>query len=237
MDRLEEQVKGTKYATFTKAHFGGLLSNELICKECPHYYEREEPFLAINLLVKNKKSVKDSLERLIEGEILEGDNAYYCEECKAKVKTVKRISIKKLPNYLFFNLQRFEFNFDHNIRVKVNDYCEFPLEIDMQPFTQAYLKKSEKHKRPTTTENKDAEYYSSSKSIHDQGPNCEYTLKGVVIHMGTADSGHYYSIIRDENTNNNQGNNNGTWYEFNDTKVQEFNIRDLPNVAFGEREG
>ena len=127
IDRLEEQTKESKHKDFLKAHFGGLLSNELICKECPHYYEREEPFLAINLVVKNKKSITDSLERLIEGEVLDGDNAYYCEQCKMKVKTVKRMSVKKLPNYLFFSLQRFEYNFDLNIRVKVNDFCEFPL--------------------------------------------------------------------------------------------------------------
>jgi len=231
LDRIEEQLKGTKHADFIKAHFGGLFSNELICKGCPHYYEREEPFIALNLTVRNKKNIKESLESLIEGEILDGDNAYYCEQCKMKVKTVKRVSIKKLPSYLFLSLQRFTFNFDTLTRIKANDYCEFPLEINMLPYTQQYLNKMEKSRK-----NINDATHTNSRSMNSTFPNCEYTLKGVVIHMGTADSGHYYSIIRDINEGNN-GKNSNVWLEFNDSKVSEFNIRDLPNIAFGEREG
>lgn len=41
MDRLENQVKGAKNNTnFLFSHFGGILSNEIICKGCPHYSER-----------------------------------------------------------------------------------------------------------------------------------------------------------------------------------------------------
>lgn len=43
--------------------------------------------------------------------------------------------------------------------------------------------------------------------------------------MGTADSGHYYSLIKDGNTNN--------WFEFNDTIVKPFDINDLAAEAFG----
>jgi hypothetical protein len=49
MDKIENHVKGTDNENFIQNHFGGKLSNELICKDCPHYYEREEPFLAIPL--------------------------------------------------------------------------------------------------------------------------------------------------------------------------------------------
>ena len=66
------------------------MSNELICKGCPHYSEREEPFLAISLTVKNKKNITESLKSFIEGEMLEGENAYFCEKCDKKVSTLKR---------------------------------------------------------------------------------------------------------------------------------------------------
>ena len=49
MDRLETQIKTSKKGKFIQEHFGGFHSNELICKGCPHYYEREEPFLNIPL--------------------------------------------------------------------------------------------------------------------------------------------------------------------------------------------
>ena len=44
--------------------------------------------------------------------MLEGDNAYFCEKCEVKRDTLKRCSIKHLPNVLFLELKRFEFNFD-----------------------------------------------------------------------------------------------------------------------------
>ena len=45
--------------------------------------------------------------------------------------------------------------------------------------------------------------------------------------MGTAESGHYYSLIQDRE------NNNGKWYEFNDTSVKDFDVNDIPYEAFG----
>lgn len=40
-------------------------------------------------------------------------------------------------------LRRFEFDFDSMQRVKVNDYCEFPMSIDMEPYTQEGLERKD----------------------------------------------------------------------------------------------
>jgi ubiquitin carboxyl-terminal hydrolase 9/24 len=61
MDRIEDAIKPTPQSKIIQRVFGGSLSNELIFKGCPHYSEREEPFMALSLPVKNKKSVKESL--------------------------------------------------------------------------------------------------------------------------------------------------------------------------------
>jgi ubiquitin carboxyl-terminal hydrolase 9/24 len=37
LDKLENLIKSTKNAAIIKRVFGGVLSNELICKGCPHY--------------------------------------------------------------------------------------------------------------------------------------------------------------------------------------------------------
>lgn len=42
-------------------------------------------FTALNLTVKNA-TLQDSLDQFVKGELLEGDNAYYCEKCGEKVK-------------------------------------------------------------------------------------------------------------------------------------------------------
>ncbi len=51
----------------------------------------------------------------------------------------------------------------------------------------------------------------------------KYTLRGAIIHQGSAESGHYYSLIKDEEK----------WYEFNDTEITSFDERQIPEVAFG----
>ena len=91
--------------------------------------------MTISLQVKNKHSIKESLEAFVEGEMLEGDNAYYCEKCEKKVNTLKRCCIKRMPNVLFMVLKRFEFNFDTMTKFKINDYCEFPMSLNMREFS------------------------------------------------------------------------------------------------------
>ena len=107
----------------------------MICKDCPHQYERTEPFLNIGVPVKNKKTMHESLTAFIQGDMLEGDNAYHCAKCDKKVDTLKRTCIKELPKFLYISLKRFEFDFDRMVRVKVNDYLEFPVDLDMYNYT------------------------------------------------------------------------------------------------------
>jgi ubiquitin carboxyl-terminal hydrolase 9/24 len=143
MDRIEGLIKGTKEEKIMNNLFQGVFANELLCVDCPHYSEREEPFLAVSLQVKNKSNIQESLKFFIEGEMLEGDNAYFCEKCEKKVNTLKRCCIKRMPNILNLVLNRFEFDFDTMQKIKVNDYCEFPLELDMSPYSQQELAKQD----------------------------------------------------------------------------------------------
>lgn len=56
----------------------------------------------------------------------------------------------------------------------------------------------------------------------------EYKLTGIVVHSGTADSGHYYSFIQDR-----EHPENGRWLELNDHIVREFDPADIPQECFG----
>ena len=47
-------------------------------------YEREEIFFALSVTVKNE-TLQDSLDQYVKGELLDGDNAYFCEKCGEKV--------------------------------------------------------------------------------------------------------------------------------------------------------
>ena len=171
--------------------------------------------------VKNKKSLIESLESFVGGEILEGDNAYQCDFCESKVTALRRVCIKNLPNTLVIVLRRFEFDFDTMTRMKVNDYCEFPLEIDMEPYTQEGLERSEVIREIKRSENPTREL--PSRKYSDD--YYKFNLKGIVIHTGTAESGHYYSYIQDRVSSK--------WHEFNDNLVCAFDAEDIPGEAYG----
>ena len=40
MDRLETSIKGFPQEKSIQYHFGGKFASEMICKGCPHFYER-----------------------------------------------------------------------------------------------------------------------------------------------------------------------------------------------------
>jgi len=62
--------------------------------------------------VKNKKNIYESLKTMVEGELLEGDNAYQCEKCEKKVSALMRVCVKQLPNVLIMALKRFDYNYE-----------------------------------------------------------------------------------------------------------------------------
>ena len=201
MERTEEELKGSSESFLIQNHFGGVHAVEMI-SECKHKKERLEHMLSLPLDVKNKKSLTESLNSLVHGEVLQGENAYFCEVCEKKLSTVMRTSLKHLPNFLVFALRRFEFNFDTMTRNKIDDFFEFPLEINMKQYTTEYLNELQ-----TFAD----DYY-------------DYKLKGVVIHHGRAEQGHYYSYIHKDNK----------WIEFNDTNVTVVDLDTVTNNGFGQ---
>jgi ubiquitin carboxyl-terminal hydrolase 9/24 len=94
MDKLDNQLKLSKLQHIITNVFQGELSNQLICEGCPHFSERSEDFLSLGVTIKNKTSLEHALKEFIKGEVLDGDNAYYCEKCEKKVRCLKRACIK-----------------------------------------------------------------------------------------------------------------------------------------------
>jgi len=143
IDKIENQIKGSESEKKLKMLFGGQFAQELIGKSCPHRKSHSEPFANIPIDVKNKSSLIEGLESFIQGDILEGDNAFLCERCDKKVDTLKRCSLKMLPNVLVLVLKRFEFDLETLRRVKLNNLVEFPDDIDMRNYCQETLAKEE----------------------------------------------------------------------------------------------
>ncbi|KAL4807372.1 hypothetical protein BDV18DRAFT_116297 [Aspergillus unguis] len=205
-DRWEAQISNPEDRKKFRSFYGGQLVQQIKSKECDHISERLEPFSAIQCDIKGKASLEESLQAYVEGEIMQGDNKYSCTSCGRHVDAVKRACLKDVPDNLIFHLKRFDFDMVTMMRSKINDEFQFPDQIDMTPFTVDYLSDSAKDAQQDVFE-----------------------LVGVLVHSGTAESGHYYSYIRERPSASEKG----TWVEFNDSDVSRFDPARIAEQCFG----
>ncbi|MCJ1398303.1 hypothetical protein MMC11_001500 [Xylographa trunciseda] len=206
-DRWESQIPSAVDKKTFREFYGGQIVQQIKSKECPHISERLEPFSAIQCEVRGKGTLAESLNAYIEGEVMEGDNKYSCSACGSYVDAVKRACLKDIPNNLIFHLKRFDYDVSTGMRSKINDHFEFPHEIDMSPYDVEYLK-------------------GPNQSIEED----RFVLVGVLVHSGNAESGHYYSYIRERPANSED---DFSWVEYNDADVGRFDPANIPDQCFG----
>ena len=130
----------------------------------------------------------------------------YNESLYFNMLTYRRACLKDVPDNLIFHLKRFDFDMVSMMRSKINDEFQFPDQIDMSPFKVEYLSDQNKTIEPDIFE-----------------------LVGVLVHSGTAESGHYYSYIRERPTPDSKW----SWVEFNDADVSRFDPSRIPDQCFG----
>ena len=206
-DNIEESLKKTKYEYLIKNLFIGKLCNKNFCTSCGNITYRFEDFKDITLDVKDLKNIYESLDKYISEDNIED---YHCSNCNKKVTLKKCALISSLPNILIIHLNRIIINTEYDKQQKINSRFEFPKELDLKKYC---LENNigENEKIAENIYKKKDEYY-------------KYTLKGVNIHKGNAEGGHYISIIKVDKDK---------WYQFDDARVKEFDINNLENDCYG----
>ena len=227
LDRLDSALKFTQsHHVIMSSIFGGEIVYQKFSTGCGHRADRGENFLKIELQIRGKESIRESLNAFVEGEFMFGDNKVMCDICDEKKDTMRRTCFKKLPNLLLVHLKRFDLDFSTFETVKLNSFLEFPSSLSLQPYTKGYLeKKDEEEKKngggegvgvddgdegkgddeyeddeevnvdiPQTDEHIDS---NNDNEMHEDDDEFEYELQGVLVHMGVAQGGHYYSYICD----------------------------------------
>lgn len=121
--------------------------------------------------------------------------------------TSGRACFRDIPNNLIFHLKRFDYDIMTGMRHKINDRFDFPEKIDMSPYNIDHLQDTERPLSPDFFE-----------------------LVGILVHTGTAESGHYYSYIKERPSRAEQG---ATWVEYNDADVTPFDPARIPDFCFG----
>ena len=220
-DQVDEYLISRGKPKIFSEKFEGIFSDQKICQGCPHRYEREQSFIALNLTVKSN-NLQESLDQFVKGELLEGDNAYFCEKCQEKRNTIKRMCIRKLPSTLVIQLKRFHYDWETNRAMKFDDFFQFPWTLEMGPYTVEGIQIAEKS-------------LSKKRDLSSKVVSHLYDLVGITVHSGQANAGHYYSFIKDRRTDNNNTKRNNKWFKFNDTTVEEFEMTEetLKTECFG----
>jgi ubiquitin carboxyl-terminal hydrolase 9/24 len=85
VDNLDEALKSLNLPQICSTVLGGAFADQKICKDCPHRYSREEDFTLLSVDIRHSQNLKESLELYVQGELLDGPNAYFCERCNKKV--------------------------------------------------------------------------------------------------------------------------------------------------------
>ncbi|XP_071502708.1 ubiquitin carboxyl-terminal hydrolase 48-like [Diadema antillarum] len=147
--------------------FSGQYSYVTRCNSCGNSSERPSQFYELDLNIKGHKHLEDSLTEFLKEEKLEGANQYLCERCNCKQNATRCIKLKTLPPVLNIQLLRFVFDRHSGTKKKLNNFLQFPEELDM------------------------------SKHLPRREKQTVYDLQAVLIHRGpTAYSGHYIAHIR-----------------------------------------
>lgn len=168
MEKMEEKMKGTEAENALAQMFVGKMKTYLKCINVDYESSRVEDFWDLQLNVSGCKALDDSFRDYIQVETLEGDNKYAAEGYGLQ-DAKKGVIFDSFPQVLHLQLKRFEYDFQRDAMVKVNDRYEFPEVWDASPYLSETADKSEPY---------------------------IYHLHGVLVHSGDMNAGHYYAFLK-----------------------------------------
>jgi ubiquitin C-terminal hydrolase len=244
LDKMENKLKGTPFLGVINSVCLGHLCNRIKCQGCGHVKLNTENFYNLSLEVKGMRNITDSLDKLIEPEII---SDYMCDSCKKKCDISKQVLLQSLPNMLFLSLKKMYFDIELLVNVKLHSRYEFPTVINLRK----YMHVPEEPKGEAGGEGGDGgkggdggdggkggeggDGGAHQKVAEDS--DFEYQLRGVVIHKGNAEYGHYTSLIKgDPKDPARQSEDLDRWFEFDDARVVPFDMRKFEEECFGPAE-
>ncbi|RWW08157.1 hypothetical protein GW17_00028429 [Ensete ventricosum] len=128
--------------SIVKRVFGGRLRSQVNCTRpcrsrlrccgCGHCSDTFEPLLDLSLEIDNVSSVGAALKSFTKLERIDDpDVRFTCGGCKAQVSMEKQLKLDQAPQVLALHLKRFKN--DGSFSNKIDDFVEYPLELDLNP--------------------------------------------------------------------------------------------------------
>jgi ubiquitin carboxyl-terminal hydrolase 7 len=168
MDKLDERMKGTEAEGALTRMFVGKMKTYISCINVAYESSRIEDFWDIQLNVSGNKNLDDSFKDYVQVETMDGDNKYFAEGFGLQ-DAKKGVIFESFPPVLHLQLKRFEYDFQRDAMMKVNDRYEFPEIWDAAPYLSEGADRSE---------------------------SWIYHLHGVLVHSGDLNAGHYYAFLK-----------------------------------------
>ena len=137
---------------------------------------------------------QNNLEESIDTFLLPDYHNNYKADDLGEIDVQRFHKILSAPNVLILQLKRFDYDLTTGRRIKINKRYLFQHELDL------------------------------TRAMHDQSEKVEYELSGVIVHLGTASTGHYYSFCKVDDSR---------WMSFNDSLVKVFDPKRLPEIVAG----
>lgn len=128
---------------------------------------REDKFLDLQVPIQDVATLEEALRRLLDQEVLDGDNSWLCEEFGGRIAALKGHEFESLPQIFCLQLNRFVFDYTTMRRRKLTDELSIPLVADF-----GFL-------------------------LGSDAPSVEYSLMAICLHRGTAHGGHYHAYVQE----------------------------------------
>nr|XP_057926690.1 ubiquitin carboxyl-terminal hydrolase 38 [Doryrhamphus excisus] len=159
-------------------------------------------------------SVPDLVNYFLAPEILDQDNAYFCEKCGCLQRAEKTMKVVSAPEYLILTLLRFSYDAKSHVRRKILENVTIPSQLRLpvhqpaaapspassctsSPLQVDSPESSENLAKKLKPSQKDEDEDETESSRGDVSVQVRYVLSSVVMHSGvSSESGHYYSCGR-----------------------------------------
>ncbi|GAA5981906.1 hypothetical protein JCM10908_004661 [Rhodotorula pacifica] len=184
--------------------FHGQVRNRMECLRC---HTTSSTFHALQTLslalppirARQVPTLQECIANYLQEEILRGENAWRCPACETPQVASKRVSIARLPQFLYVHARRFAYN-----APKLTTAVTFPLSgLELGGLLPPMALAS-----PSPYE---------LNVPHEQGTS--YELYAAVCHHGEDGSGHYTTLVRREEDARAGGDSEARWYEIDDETV------------------
>ncbi|GKC91660.1 ubiquitin carboxyl-terminal hydrolase 20-like protein [Tanacetum coccineum] len=178
LDRLESSLTNLKVKddalpsvsdNLVKQVFGGRVISKLRCCNCNHISDTYEPSVDLSLEIDDANNLSTAHESFTKVEHIEDEERKFTwDQCKEKVSVDKQLMLDQIPAVCAFHLKRFKN--DGSWVEKIDKHVDFPLELDLQPYTCG---------------------------VQTDKVDLKYELYAVVVHAAfTSTCGHYYCYVR-----------------------------------------